>query len=169
MEQSVYNFQVKGLDGKPVKLSSYKGKVLLIVNIASKCGLTPQLDTLQKLYEKYQDKGFEILAFPSNDFMQEPRQGEKVQEFCTRNYGVQFKIFEKNKVKGAEAQELYQYLAEQTGNFFRKNYPMWNFQKYIIDRNGKVVDWFNPWKLPDNDKITETIEKCLAEKPVEKN
>jgi glutathione peroxidase len=161
MTTSIYDFEVKGLDGKSAKLADYKGKVLLIVNIASKCGQTPQLGTLEKLYEKYRDKGFEILAFPSNDFAQEPKEGDKIQEFCTRNYGVQFPVFEKNKVRGASAQPLYQYLAKQTGNLLRTNYPIWNFQKYIVDRNGRVVDWFNPWKWPDNDKITEVIEKCL--------
>lgn len=168
MAKSIYDFTVKGLNGKPVKLADYKGKVLLIVNIASKCGQTPQLDTLQKLYEKYQSKGFEILAFPSNQFAgQQPEDGEAIQEFCSVNYGTTFKVLEKNKVKGNDAQPLYQFLAEETGNLLRKNYPIWNFQKYIVDRNGKVADWFNPWKLPDNDKITELIEKCLNTPAVE--
>lgn len=168
MATSIYDFEVKGLDGKPVKLSDYKGKVLLIVNIASRCGQTPQLDTLQKLYEKYRDKGFEILAFPSNQFAgQQPENGAAIQEFCSVNYGTTFKVFNKGKVKGDDAQPLYKYLAKETGNLLRNNYPIWNFQKYIIDRNGKVVDWFNPWKLPDNDKIAEVIEKCLNTPAVE--
>ncbi len=167
MASSIYDFEVKGLNGKTVKLSDYKGKVLMIVNIASKCGNTPQLDTMQKLYEKYKSKGFEILAFPSNDFAQEPGSGGEIQEFCSVNYGVQFKIFEKNKVRGNGAQPLFKYLAAETKNALFNNYPIWNFQKYIVDRNGKVVDWFNPWKLPNDDKITETVEKCLAQKPVE--
>jgi glutathione peroxidase len=167
MADSVYDFEVKGLDGKPVKLSTYKGKVLLIVNIASKCGQTPQLGTLEKLYEKYRDKGFEILAFPSNDFAQEPKEGDKILEFCERKYGVRFPVFEKGKVRGGAAQPLYQYLAKKTGSFLRSNYPLWNFQKYVIDRNGRVVEWFNPWKWPDNDKIAEVIEKCLNTTAVE--
>ncbi len=168
MAKSIYDFEVKGLDGKPVKLYAYKGKVLLIVNIASKCGLTPQLEGLQKLYEKYKGKGFEILAFPSNQFAgQQPENGSVIQDFCSVNYGVQFKVFDKGKVKGKDAQPLYQYLAKETGNLLRSNYPVWNFQKYIIDRNGKAVDWFNPWKLPNDDKITEVIEKCLNTPPVE--
>lgn len=167
MAKNIYDFEVKGLDGKTVKLSKYKGKVLLLVNIASQCGQTPQLDTLEKLYEKYRDQGFEILAFPSNEFSgQMPEEGSGIQEFCSVNYGVQFKIFAKGKVKGSEAQPLYQYLAKET-KLFRTNYPMWNFQKYIVDRNGRVVDWFNPWKWPDSDKITETIEKWLKESGVE--
>ena len=162
MAKSIYDFEVKDLAGKTVKLSDYKGKVLLIVNTASGCGLTPQLDTLQKLYEKYHDKGFEILGFPSDQFAgQEPLKGEAIQEFCSVNYGVKFKIFAKNKVKGNEAQPVYKYLAEQSKVLGFNNYPVWNFQKYLIDRNGKVADWFNPWKLPDNDKIAEAIENCL--------
>ncbi len=162
MAKSIYDFEVKGLDGKTVKLSDYKGKVLLIVNTASACGLTPQLDTLQKLYDKYQAKGFEILAFPSDQFAgQEPLKGDAIQEFCSVNYGVKFKILAKNKVKGNEAQPVYKYLAEQSKVLGFNNYPIWNFQKYLIDRNGKVADWFNPWKLPDNDKIADAIENCL--------
>lgn len=168
MAKSIYDFELKGLDGKSVKLSDYKGKVLLLVNIASRCGQTPQLDTLEKLYEKYRDQGFEVLAFPSNDFAgQMPEGGNAIQEFCSANFGVQFKIFAKGKVKGSDAQPLYQYLAAETKQLLRNNYPMWNFQKYIVDRNGRVVDWFNPWKWPDSDKITETIEKCLKQKGVE--
>ncbi|MFM2306926.1 MAG: hypothetical protein RLZZ367_1595 [Bacteroidota bacterium] len=161
MAESIYDIELKGLDGRPVKLSTYKGKVLLIVNIASKCGQTPQLKELQNTYKKYRDKGFEILAFPSNDFAQEPKEGAQILEFCTRNYGVEFKIFAKNKVRGKNAQPLYRYLAGQTSLLGLNIYPMWNFHKYVIDRNGRFVDWFNPWKWPNDDKIAETIENCL--------
>ena len=161
MAASIYDIEVKGLDGKPVKLSTYKGKVLLIVNIASKCGQTPQLEELQNTYKKYRDKGFEILAFPSNDFAQEPKEGAQIMDFCARNYAVEFKIFAKNKVRGNNAQPLYKYLAAQTSLMGFKVYPMWNFHKYLIDRNGRFVDWYNPWKWPNDDKITETIENCL--------
>jgi glutathione peroxidase len=168
MAKSIYDFEVKDLGDKTVKLSDYKGKVLLIVNIASRCGQTPQLDTLEKLYEKYRDKGFEILAFPSNEFAgQQPENGEAIQQFCSLNYGTQFKIFAKSKVKGSNAQPVYKYLAKNSKVLGFDNYPVWNFQKYLIDRNGKVADWFNPWKLPDNDKIAEAIEKCLNMPPVE--
>lgn len=166
MAKSIYSFKVTDLSGKTVPLSTYKGKVLLIVNIASKCGQTPQLETLQKLYSKYNKKGLEILGFPSNDFMQEPNEGDSIEEFCSVNYGVTFKVFAKSHVRGARAIPLYQFLADETRQLLRKNYPMWNFQKYIVDRKGKVVDYFNPWRWPDDDKITGTIEKCLAEKGV---
>ncbi|MFN8286149.1 MAG: glutathione peroxidase [Chitinophagales bacterium] len=159
---SVYDFSARDLGGKEVKLANYKGKVLLIVNIASQCGLTPQLDGLQKLYETYRERGFEILAFPSNDFMQEPKEGERISEFCKVNYGVTFKVFAKGPVKGAEAPDLYRFLAEETGNFLRKGYPMWNFHKYLINKKGEVVNWYNPWKKPESDKIAADIEKCLA-------
>ena len=164
MVKSIYDFEVKDLAGKTVKLSDYKGKVLLIVNIASKCGLTPQLDTLQKVYEKYKSQGFEILGFPSNQFAgQEPLNGNDIKDFCSVNYGASFKIFAKDKVKGSTAQPVYKHLAEEASIFGLKNYPVWNFQKYLIDKNGKLADWFSPWKVPDNDKITEAIEKCLKD------
>ena len=167
MPLSIYDFEVKNLAGKKVKLADYKGKVLLIVNIASQCGNTPQLDGLEKLYEKYKDQGFEILAFPSNDFMQEPKEGSDIQQFCSKNYGVKFPIFEKGKVRGANAQPLYQFLAGEVKMGPFNNYPLWNFQKYLVGRNGNVADYFNPWKRPENDKISWVIEKCLEQKAVQ--
>ncbi len=167
MAESIYDFEVKDLDGKPVKLADYKGKVLLVVNIASRCGQTPQLKGLEDLYVKYKSKGFEILAFPSDDFNQEPKEGSNIQEFCTRNYGVDFKIFEKGHVRGGGAQPLYKYLAKGRFLGVLKVEPMWNFHKYLIDRNGRVVDFFNPWRRPENAKITAAIEQQLAKKPVE--
>ncbi|MCW5907673.1 MAG: glutathione peroxidase [Chitinophagales bacterium] len=165
MAQSIYDLEVKDLAGRKVKLSDYRGKVLMIVNTASACGLTPQLKGLQKLYDKYKDQGFEVLGFPSADFGgQEPLKGDAIQKFCEVNYGVGFKIFEKGKVKGSSAQPLFKFLAKETKQFFvRDNYPMWNFQKYLVDRNGKVVDYFIPWTLPKDDKIAEQIEKCLKQ------
>lgn len=167
MVQSIYDFEVKDLAGKTVKLADYKGRVLLIVNIASECGLTPQLGKLEKLYEKYKERGFEILAFPSNDFKQEPENNNGILQFCSDKYGVKFKIFNKDKVRGSGAQPLYKYLAVQKPLGFIKNYPIWNFHKYIIDRNGRVVDYFMPWKWPDDEKLTGSIEKCLAQRAVE--
>lgn len=167
MKSGFYDFEVKDLAGRKVKLSDYKGKVVLMVNIASKCGQTPQLDVLEKLYEQYKVRGFEILAFPSNDFRQEPKEGDGIAEFCKVNYGVTFKIFEKGPVRGNKAQPVYRFLANKAGSFGLSAYPLWNFHKYLINRKGEVVDWFNPWRWPDNAKITESIEKCLDEKAVD--
>lgn len=169
MADSIYDFKAKDIAGREVKLSDYRGKVLLIVNTASACGLTPQLKGLQKLYEKYNKQGFEILGFPSADFAgQEPLKGEAIQEFCEVNYGVSFKVLAKGHVKGDKAQPLFKFLAKETKQLFvRDNYPVWNFQKYLIDRNGKVVDYFIPWTLPNDAKIADRIEKCLDEKAVD--
>lgn len=169
MAKSIYDFTAKDIAGRDVKLSSYRGKVLLIVNTASACGLTPQLDGLQKLYENYKSRGFEILGFPSADFGgQEPLKGSEIQEFCQVNYGVSFKVLAKGHVKGSTAQPLFKFLAKETKQFFvRDNYPVWNFQKYLVDRNGKVVDYFIPWTLPNDAKIADRIKKCLDEKAVD--
>jgi glutathione peroxidase len=109
-----------------------------------------------------------VLAFPSNEFAnQMPEQGTDIQDFCSANYGCSFKIFAKGKIKGKDAQPLYKYLAENSRVLGIDNYPLWNFQKYVIDRNGKVAGWFIPWKQPDNDKITDRIENCLDATPVD--
>ncbi len=129
MSASIYDFEVKDLAGKPVKLAKYKGKVLLIVNIASKCGNTPQLDGLEHLYEKYKDQGFDILAFPSNDFMQEPKEGGDIQEFCSVNYGVQFKIFEKGKVRGSNAQPFVPIFSRKSQSGTSKKLPILEFSE----------------------------------------
>ncbi len=169
MGKTIYDFEAKDIAGRTVKLSDYKGKVLLIVNTASACGLTPQLKGLQKLYEKYKGRGFEVLGFPSSDFAgQEPLKGEAIQEFCEVNYGVSFKVLAKGHVKGDKAQPLFKFLAKETKQLFlRDNYPVWNFQKYLVNRNGNVVDYFVPWTLPNDAKISERIEKCLDEKAVD--
>lgn len=165
MADSIYDYEVKDLGGKTVKLSNYKGKVLLIVNIASKCGLTPQLDGMQKIYEQYRDKGFEILAFPSNDFAgQEPKEGKAIEEFCSVNYGVNFKVMAKGHVKGSDAQPLYKFLAKEAKIAFVDNYPMWNFHKYLIGKDGRVIDYFVPITKPESGKIAGAIEAALAEK-----
>ena len=134
MENGIYKLNLKDLEGNDISLSAFKGKVVLIVNIASRCGLTHQLKGLEELYEKYSKDGFEVLAFPSNDFNQEPKEADKITEFCTRNYGVKFPIFEKDHVRGKKAQPLYRYLAENSKMAFWPNYPVWNFQKYLVDK-----------------------------------
>ena len=180
---NVYDFSVKTKNGEEKSLADFKGKVLLIVNTASKCGFTPQFAELQKLYTKYQAKGLEILGFPCNQFaQQEPGTDAQVQEFCRINYGVTFTIFAKGDVRGETAHPLFNYLTSQKGfqgfdqnlptakllnDFLEKNYPeylkddsiKWNFTKFLIDRNGNVVARFEPTTTPD--KIAGHIEKLL--------
>lgn len=154
---TIYDFSAKDMAGKEVKLEEYKGKVLIIVNTASKCGLTPQLKGLETLYEKYKEQGLEILGFPCNQFMhQDPGSDEEIMEFCQRNYGVTFHMFSKIKVKGKDAHPLYQYLTEQTGG----KKIEWNFAKFLINREGEIIKRF-PSKQPP-EKAEEEIVKALA-------
>lgn len=133
---SVYDFKVDNSKDESVKLSDYKGKTLLIVNVASKCGFTKQYKPLEAMYQTYKDKDFVILGFPCNQFLhQEPGTNEEIQSFCQLNYGVTFPVFGKIKVNGKDAHPLYQYLKEQTGGSPIK----WNFNKFLIDKNGKIV------------------------------
>lgn len=160
--KTVHDFKAKEITGKEVDLSDYKGKVLLIANTASKCGFTPQYKDLEKLYQEYKDKGLEILAFPSNQFMgQEPLEGEEIQEFCEVNYGVTFKVFDKVDVKGDTQTPLFKYLSNKDENGKVNLAPKWNFQKYLVDREGKVVDYFLPITNPDSSKVKKAIEKLL--------
>ena len=163
MNNSIHQFLVKNAQNKEVNLADYKGKVVMIVNTASKCGLTPQLDKLEKLYEEYKDQGFEIIGFPSNDFAgQEPLTADKAEEFCKVNYGVTFPIMEKIHVKkGDEQHELYKFMAKEAPGPGLLTNPKWNFHKYIIDKEGKVVDYFIPTTEPDNEKIKKEIEELL--------
>lgn len=179
----VYDFTVKTNRGVEKSLSDYKGKVLLIVNTASKCGFTPQFKELQELYTKYNARGFEILGFPCNQFAgQEPGTNDEVQTFCRVNYGVTFQIFEKGDVRGENAQPLFKYLtAQKKFEGFDKNHPIakpllealqknfpeylegdgikWNFTKFLIDKNGEVVARFEPTTTPS--AIADDIEKLL--------
>jgi glutathione peroxidase len=137
---------------------TYGGKVLLVVNTASKCGFTPQYDALEKLDAKYRDRGFAVLGFPSNDFMgQEPGTEEEIKEFCTLTYGVKFAMFEKVNVKEGKANPFYRKLAAESEG----RYPSWNFYKYLIDRNGKVVADFSSKVKPDDEQIASRIEALL--------
>ena len=138
--------------------AQFEGKVLLIVNTASKCGYTPQYEGLEALHQRLQSRGFAVLGFPSNDFMgQEPGTEKEIQEFCTLTYGVKFPMFEKVKVKGDEATPLYQQLARETGTE-----PGWNFHKYLVDREGKVVASFPTRTTPDDAELLARIETLLA-------
>ncbi len=162
MKNSIHQFRVKNAQNKEVDLSDFKGKVVLVVNTASKCGLTPQLKNLEELYQQYKAQGFEIIGFPSNDFAgQEPLSSEKAEEFCMINYGVTFPIMEKVHVKkGKEQHELFKFMGEHTSGLF--NYPKWNFHKYLIDKNGEVVDYFVPITQPTDKKVKQKIEALLS-------
>lgn len=162
MEKSIHQFKVKDIAGKEVDLADYKGKVVMVVNTATECGFTPQLGALEKLYEEYKDKGFEILGFPSNDFQnQEPREGDEIKSFCERNYGVKFHMFDKVHVKGPETTELFKFLSDKKLNGKISSTPKWNFHKYLIDKDGKVVDYFYTITNPTSGKVKKAIEKLL--------
>jgi glutathione peroxidase len=155
-------YRVKNARGTEVPMSEYAGKVMLIVNTASKCGLTPQLKGLEKLHEEFKDQGFTVIGFPSNDFAgQEPLSSDKAEEFCQINYGVTFPIMEKIHVKGEEQHELYKHLTENAPGLKMFTEPKWNFHKFLVDQNGKVVDFFIPTTLPDDEKIKKKIRKLL--------
>jgi glutathione peroxidase len=161
MINNVDDITVKDMDGKDVKLSHYKGKVLLIVNVASKCGFTPQYKGLEALYEKYKDKGFEILAFPCNDFGgQEPGTNEEIVTFCSTNYNVTFKLFDKIKVLTDERSPLYAKLINN--DVTEQGEVKWNFEKFLIDKKGNIVARFRSKITPDSDDITKAVEKELA-------
>jgi len=162
VKHTIYPFKVKLLNGKEKTLSDYKGKVLLVVNTASGCGFTPQLKELQALREEYLDKGFEVLGFPSNDFgRQEPLDGSAINEFCEVNFGVQFPMFEKIMVRGSEAHPLYKFLSEKKLNGNLSSTPRWNFHKYLINKEGEVVDYFFSFTKPSSSKVKKKIQRLL--------
>ena len=157
------SFTMKSLDGKDVDLSTYQGKVVLIVNVASKCGFTPQYEQLQILHEKYSDDGLAVLGFPCNQFLwQEPGDAEKIQEFCRVNYGVTFDMFAKVQVKGKDACDLYKTLTALDTKPVGPGKISWNFEKFVIGRNGEVVARFSPRTKPDDPEVIKVIEAELA-------
>ena len=161
-EKSIYQFTVKRLDGKDVSLVDYKNKVLLIVNTASGCGFTPQLKDLEILFEEFSRDDFAILAFPSNDFgTQEPLEGKQIEDFCTVNYGVTFDLFEKIRVRGEFADPLYKFLSNKKSNGRVNASPRWNFHKYLINHEGKVMDFFYPFTNPTSSKIKKSIIRLI--------
>src|SRR5258705_4951400 len=158
---SVHEFSLPSIDGAPAPLSAYKGKVALIVNVASQCGYTPQYAGLEKLYGKYKDKGFVILGFPANNFgAQEPGTNEEIKTFCSRKYSVTFPLYAKISVKGADQAPLYAYLTTDTAPGIAGEIK-WNFTKFLVDRNGKVVQRFEPETTPDSKEVIAAIEKQL--------
>jgi len=154
-----YDFVVKDIDGKEFSFSSLKGKKVMVVNVASKCGFTPQYEALESLYKKYQSKGFVIVAFPANNFLkQEPGTDAEIKEFCTLNYGVTFPVMSKISVKGDEIHPVYQWLTEKAKNGIEDSNVKWNFQKYLIDEAGNLVKFFSPSTHPDDKEIINWIE-----------
>ncbi|MBU8573611.1 glutathione peroxidase [Bacillus pumilus] len=146
---SIYDIQVKTINGQEKPMADYKGKVLIIVNTASKCGLTPQFKQLQELYDQYHEKGLEILGFPCNQFMnQEPEGEEAIQEFCSLNYGVTFPMFAKVDVNGDNAHPLFKHLTSQAKGVLGTKTVKWNFTKFIVDQNGEVTERFSPKTSP---------------------
>jgi glutathione peroxidase len=157
---SIYQYNANDIDGIPVKMDSFKGKKLLIVNTASRCGLTPQLKELEQLYKNYGDSGLVIIGFPSNDFgNEEPRSNSEIKSFCERNYGVSFLMMEKIHVKGDSIHPIYQWLTKKSKNGVKNSGVKWNFQKYMIDEQGRFAGMVNPWKRPDCGKITKWLNK----------
>jgi glutathione peroxidase len=160
---SPLDFTMADIDGKDVPLSKYKGKVVMMVNVASKCGMTPQYEQLEAIYEKYESKGLAIAGFPANEFgKQEPGSNEEIKAFCTKNYGVSFDMYSKIVVKGDETHELYKYLTSKKTNEEFAGEIQWNFTKFLIDRDGKVIARFGPRTKPDDAEVIKAIEDALA-------
>lgn len=157
----IYTFALVTIDGRPAPISDYKGKVILIVNVASQCGYTPQYAALEETYEKYKEKGFVVLGFPANNFgAQEPGTNEEIKAFCTRKYNVTFPIYSKISVQPPEQAPLYKYLTKDTGPGIRGDVK-WNFTKFLVDRDGNVVHRFEPAVTPDSEEISAAIEHLL--------
>lgn len=158
--KSIYDYKVDDSQKNPVSLSDYKGKTLLIVNVASRCGLTPQYKGLQELYSKYSNKDFEILAFPCNQFgAQEPGSNEEIKEFCDINFNVSFKIFDKINVNGSSASPLFKHLKNEAKGVMGSEAIKWNFTKFLIDNSGSVIKRYSPQTTPD--KIDKDLSKIL--------
>jgi glutathione peroxidase len=162
---TIYDVTVKAIDGTATPLSTYKGKVLLIVNVASKCGNTPQYKGLEALYRKYKEQGFVILGFPANNFgQQEPGSNEEIKTFCQTTYDVTFDMFSKISVKGSDQDPLYRFITSPETNPDYSGDVRWNFQKYLVDRNGMIIGKFLPKVDPLSDELTSTVEKALGQK-----
>ena len=155
---SIYQFNATSIEGKEIRFDSFSGKKILIVNTASECGLTPQFKELQELYTTYKEKGLIIIGFPSNDFAkQDPGNNPEIKSFCERNYGVSFLMMEKIRVKGDSVHPIYKWLTSKAENGVMNSNVRWNFQKYLIDDKGHLVDMVSPWKKPNCHKILKWL------------
>lgn len=158
-KKNLHDFTVKNIDGKEYHLSQLKGKKVMIVNVASKCGLTPQYKELEELYKEYKDANFEIIAFPANNFLsQEPGSNAEIKDFCQKNYGVTFPVMAKISVKGDDMAEIYSWLTKQSENGVLDSEVSWNFQKYLIDENGNLVKKISPKVSPKSEEIISWIK-----------
>ena len=159
-QETIYQFKVKDINGATFDFSSLKGKKIMVVNTASKCGLTPQYEQLEEVYTKYKAKNFVIVGFPANDFMsQEPGSDKEIAQFCQQNYGVSFPMMSKISVKGKDMHPVYHFLTEKAKNGLEDNKVEWNFQKYLIDESGHLEKVISPRIQPDDESITSWIEK----------
>jgi glutathione peroxidase len=162
-EKTVYDFTLNSIDGQPMPLSSFKGKVVLLVNVASRCGYTPQYTALESIYEKYKDRGFVIVGFPANNFgAQEPGTNQEIKTFCTAKYHVTFPMMAKVSVKGSDITPLYQFLTDKTAHPDTGGEIGWNFTKFLVGPDGKVIARFDSAVEPDSPQVTGAIEKALA-------
>jgi glutathione peroxidase len=161
---SVYEFTLNSIDGQPAPLAAYKGKVLLLVNVASKCGFTPQYEALEALHEKYKAQGLVVMGFPANNFMgQEPGTNEEIKDFCSRTYSVKFPMYSKISVKGDDKAALYRYLTDKETNPTTGGEIKWNFTKFLVSRDGKILARFEPAVKPDSPEVVSAIEKALKQ------
>jgi glutathione peroxidase len=162
-EQTIFLFTMNSIDGKPASLGEYKGKVVLLVNVASRCGFTPQYSALESVYEKYKNRGFVIVGIPANNFgSQEPGTNAEIKTFCSTKYNVTFPMMAKVSVKGSDIAPLYQFLTDKSANPSTGGEIQWNFTKFLIGPDGKPVARFEPDVTPDNPKVTTAIEKALT-------
>jgi len=159
-QESIYNYTVQNIDGEEVSMETFKGKKILLVNVASKCGYTPQYEELQKLYDKYSEKDFVVVAFPANNFMkQEPGSNSEIKAFCAEEYGVTFPVMSKISVKGDDQAPIYGWLTSKELNGVEDSKVKWNFQKYCVDEEGNLVTSFAPSVSPMDKTITDWIEQ----------
>lgn len=162
-EHTIYSFTATQLNGHPFSFDALRGKVVLVVNTASKCGHDYQMGMLEEVYRTYKDRGLVIVGFPSDQFAQEPLDSAGIEEHCSINYGVTFPMMQKIKVRGKEAHPIYQFFADTKANGVVSNSPKWNFYKFLIGRDGKLMDNFWTYRKPDSKKFRQAIESALAQ------
>jgi glutathione peroxidase len=159
---SVYDFTMNSIEGKPMPLADFKGKAMLLVNVASRCAYTPQYDGLEALYQKYKAQGLVVIGFPANNFGgQEPGTNAEIKDFCERTYHVKFPMYSKTSVKGADTAPLYQFLTSSAANPATSGEIQWNFTKFLVDRSGKVIQRFEPDVEPQSREVIAAVEKAL--------